>query len=682
MEPAWPRISLEPQNIKEHATSLHEAFTQLHAVKGTYSAIPSIFIAPVIESTLRFLSDVTPCLAGRDTELATQIKDFVKQQLQEQREAQVKEHEVIKNAIASATAPLQAGPQRAASKVASWAQVAAAAGPPPGHLTPPDSALSSTNASTLTAYKGREVVVKLLDHGLAQHFRQLSATQLRDKINTILRDSPEVKEIKVAAAHQLKSGDITIITNSLDEATELQKHTRWVKGLGARAEVIRTTYGVIVHGIQVNTINMKDQQGTIQRVLADNLSVIPNAEITYIGWLTKESIKKRSSSIVLEFTRPEMANAIIYTGLLWEGMVHTCQLYDRSCRIKQCVRCYDYGHIGTQCSALQACGHCAGRHESRDCHARVDPGFQPKCTVCKGNHTAWNAACPARQKEMQRVEKAKQQRSHYWPAPPRRVASATNSHNGREPEPSTTHSDTMPAPARQRTIASQENNEPRVLRSTRRQQQRHAEQNADSHGAQAPTTSQAQPTINPIAPSGVSITAQDALEQPPLPQPSPGLALDYTLDADEWLQNFELNWPDAAGIDPTPILSTLPDIHTGPATLSPRELARLEQSSTTFDHLPRPRKGCDCEEHSHIYDDWPVQNAELIIGTCMRRCPYCSYQREPKELRKHIRRQHGRRNLTVTKLMWGVKEVAPGWQALPTTVTASAIHSPNSDTHV
>ena len=99
MEPAWPRISLEPQNIKEHATSLHEAFTQLHAVKGTYSAIPSTFIAPVIESTLRFLSDVTPCLAGRDTELATQIKDFVKQQLQEQREAQVKEYEVIKNVL-------------------------------------------------------------------------------------------------------------------------------------------------------------------------------------------------------------------------------------------------------------------------------------------------------------------------------------------------------------------------------------------------------------------------------------------------------------------------------------------------------------------------------------------------------------------------------------------------------
>ena len=37
---------------------------------------------------------------------------------------------------------------------------------------------------------------------------------------------------------------------------------------------------------------------------------------------------------MVEFTRPKMANAIIYTGFLWEGLIHTCQLYDRLYRIK------------------------------------------------------------------------------------------------------------------------------------------------------------------------------------------------------------------------------------------------------------------------------------------------------------------------------------------------------------
>ncbi|ERF71412.1 hypothetical protein EPUS_07441 [Endocarpon pusillum Z07020] len=192
---------------------------------------------------------------------------------------------------------------------------------------------------------------------------------------------------------------------------------------------------------------MKNQQGTIQRILADNFSVVPHAKITYVGWLTKESIKKRNSSIVIEFTQPEMANAIIYAGFLWEGLIYNCQLYDRSCRIKQCLRCYDYGHIGTQCSAPQKCGYCAGGHGSRDCSVKGSPGFKPKCALCGGIHTAWNAACPARQKEMQRVEKAKQLRNHYWPIPPRRTASATDSHNKTGPTLSTSSSDDTTGPA-------------------------------------------------------------------------------------------------------------------------------------------------------------------------------------------------------------------------------------------
>jgi hypothetical protein len=57
-------------------------------------------------------------------------------------------------------------------------------------------------------------------------------------------------------------------------------------------------------------------------VLADNHIVIPNAQISYIGWLTKEATLKRASLIVVEFTDPEMANAIIYAGMAWEGQIH------------------------------------------------------------------------------------------------------------------------------------------------------------------------------------------------------------------------------------------------------------------------------------------------------------------------------------------------------------------------
>ncbi|TWU70342.1 hypothetical protein ED733_000071, partial [Metarhizium rileyi] len=148
--------------------------------------------------------------------------------------------------------------------------------------------------------------------------------------------------------------------------------------------VIVPTYGVIVHSISTSSINIKDQKATIQQMLADNYTVIPDVKISYIGWLTKEAASKRASSIVVEFTEPEMANAIIYAGMAWDGRIHQCQLYDRACRVKQCFRCYNY---------------------------------MQRIPICKDDHTAWSNSCPAKKKEMRRVEQAKESRSIYWHVP-------------------------------------------------------------------------------------------------------------------------------------------------------------------------------------------------------------------------------------------------------------------------
>ena len=215
----------------------------------------------------------------------------------------------------------------------------------------------------------------------------------------------------------MKSGDIQIFTSTIAEAIQLKDSTGWLRGLGEHAELIIPTYGVIVHGISTSSINIKDQEATIQQILADNYTVVPNAKVSYIGWLTKEATLKRASSIVVEFTDPEAANAIIYAGMAWDGHIHQCQLYDRACRIKQCFRCYNYGHIGTQCNASQVCGCCAEQHETKHCTQKGVEGFTPRCAVCKGVHTAWSNACPARKKEMERVGQAKLTRSTYWHVP-------------------------------------------------------------------------------------------------------------------------------------------------------------------------------------------------------------------------------------------------------------------------
>lgn len=238
MEPVWPRIGSEPTNLKEHATYLHEAFTNLKTVKSQVAAIPVNIIDPYIECTLRLPTKVSRHLNDQreTTAITTQLHD-IKEELLAQRTENTRKHEAIKSAIQTATAPLRNGNPHATSRVTSWAQVAAKAGPPPGHVTPPDSVLSSR--SPLTAYKGREVIVKLLDHAIAESFRQFTPTQLKNKINSILHVTPSVRNVKIAAANQLKSGDVAVVADSIEHATILQTHTKWAKG--PRAQVIRTT---------------------------------------------------------------------------------------------------------------------------------------------------------------------------------------------------------------------------------------------------------------------------------------------------------------------------------------------------------------------------------------------------------------------------------------------------------
>ena len=672
----WPSLGTEPDNLKEHVTYLHEDCAHLHAVKGSYTAIPTTTIDPIINSTLRLLSKVTRHLDEQpDTRLATQIHDLFK----EQRDVQRKDHEAIKAAIKAATVPSQATTP-AGARVASWAQVAATAGPPPGHVTPPHTILSPSTSSTLTAYKGREVIVKLLDHGIAQHFRQLSPTQLKNKVNRILQEDPKVKNVKIVAAHQLKSGDVTVITDSLNTATELQTHTGWAKGLGPRAEVIRTTYGAIIHGIPVNTVNMKDQQGMIQRILADNYSVIPNAHISYVGWLTKDANKKRSSSLVVEFTRPEMANAIIYAGFLWEGLVHTCQLYDRSCRIKQCLRCYDYGHIGTQCNARQTCGHCAGGHESRACAAKNTTGFNPQCTVCKGSHTAWSSACPARQKEMRRVEKAKLARSHYWPIPARQAELVARTSN--QTGPGSTNSTSEPTqPGEDASLRHPPDANSRILRRTRQQ----------ARVTFPPSISQtqpglAQPTAHPqsttMGPTLPAVQIQDAPTSlaPGATMMAPEVEDEDVFDTDDWLQNLDLGWTSQGMTGETPALSVIPEDQLQGPTPTAQELRReRRRQRENLDQLPPARKACSCAEHEYLYLTWPTRDAEITIGTCMKDCLYCVVQYDTTaELRKHIRRAHSRRNIVVQKEKMGDKHVIPGWK----TISAPSANTQSTDANL
>jgi hypothetical protein len=700
MAPKWPQVNSGPDPINEHATYLREACNQLQAVdRGRQNQVPWNIIQPYIASTIALIGKVLQQPAM--SEILHHIQDAAKCTQNIQRDITV-----IKTSVGLSTTPLNAsnfsGRRPAA---ATWAQVAAQAkGSPPLPPPVPQDTHDTKAQSTVTAYKDRAVTVKLKDHGISQRLRTLSATRIRHQVETSIRDNTATKLVKVVAAHQLKSGDIQIFTSSTAEATKLKENRGWIKGLGEHAELIVPTYGVIVHGISTNSINIKDQKATIQQIVADNYTVIPKAEISFVGWLTKESPLKRASSIVVEFTDPVMANAIIYAGMVWDGQVHPCQLYDRACRVKQCLRCYNYGHIGTQCDAAQTCGCCAELHETKNCKQKGVEGFTPRCAVCKGAHTAWSNACPARKKEMGRVEQAKQIRSIYWHVPSKENTTQPRIYNTRDinatkevrrpttsvPVQSTTQrpeKDIVPrAPEASAFVQTEPQASSSIDQSTNQSRVQAPLQAQTSIVARAPSeaitigtsiapsaeedwatpamqqepTQQLDPLIDPqIQAESLSFTQALEEDQPqPFSYPLDGIEGTFTTqDADNWLDNMANNedaWiHNTIEVAPSPPTSMATDTRTAKGNIY---------------------KGCNCPSHQEIYSSWPTHNAELTIAQCMKICVYCGRDfTGAGDLRKHLRKMdYARRNITVRFETRYSAATTPAW-------TTTSIHRSDSE---
>lgn len=698
MAPRWPQVNNGPVHINEHATYLREACNQLQAAdKGRANQIPWNIVRPYISSTLALIGKVLqqPSVG----EVLHRVQDAAKDIRTIQKDVTD-----VKNSIASGSTPhntLKLSGVKATT--ASWAQVAAqAAGstlPPPGAIQ--RGALTSKTSTPVSTYKDRVVMIRMKDRSMAQRYRTYSAVAIRQHIQTTVRENHNTRSVKIIAAHQLKSGDIQIYTSTTAEAERLNGHTGWLKGLGERAELIVPTYGVIVHGVATKSIDIKDQKAVIQRMIADNYTVIPRAEISYVGWLTKESTLKRASSIVVEFTDPEMANAIIYAGMAWEGQIHQCQLYDRACRMKQCFRCYHYGHIGTQCNVSQTCGYCAEQHESKHCRQKSVEGFSPRCTVCKDAHTAWSNACPARKKERERVEQAKQVRSIYWHVPSKNNATQPRADRPVNVE-NTQRSDQSRVPHaasdNQADMTIHEPALPNLTRAAQTHPEAHSatehspmmtgqpEGPATSHEAitaptsaiprsgeewttpasqQEPTDEQVDPSIDPRflqADQGYLTYQATTDEVGPVPTPTRD-AVDGAFelpDADTWLHNLFIDDNDGRALDPAhDDLSPL----TSPASEPP------STAQTTF-------KGCKCDAHQQIYDDWPRHDAELTIAKCMTVCVYCGVDyRAASRLRIHLKGQrHAQDNISVVLETKGRgSSTTPSWILKPRIEDANRI---------
>ncbi|KAJ3553580.1 hypothetical protein NPX13_g10857 [Xylaria arbuscula] len=170
----------------------------------------------------------------------------------------------------------------------------------------------------------REIIVNIRDPLTVANLRAMNPRSLKAHIDRAIEQSnnEHIVNIKIVSSNQLKSGDLSIKTATTKEMETLRQFTDdWTYRIGNGASVRLPTYGVLVHGIRTNSMDMDKPEDIRNEILLDNKPFIPNADIRYIRWLSRKSLTKPASSIIIEFKNPADANKIIDEGLIWQGQV-------------------------------------------------------------------------------------------------------------------------------------------------------------------------------------------------------------------------------------------------------------------------------------------------------------------------------------------------------------------------
>ncbi len=208
---------------------------------------------------------------------------------------------------------------------------------------------------------------------------------------------------KLRTARTLSSGDVAIQTTNIEEVKKLRKRDGWTKVLGSKARLIRKRYGIVALGIPTTKIDFKKIEETKEKLVTHNASMCIGIKIESLFWLSSSKKAKQAASLVIAVDDAKMANLLMEEELILNHTLHGCIRYNPACKIKQCFKCYEYGHVSVHCRKNTRCGACSGPHRTSECpRDKVK-----KCPLCNGAHTSWDKKCEHRKKEYLRIEAAK-----------------------------------------------------------------------------------------------------------------------------------------------------------------------------------------------------------------------------------------------------------------------------------
>jgi hypothetical protein len=184
------------------------------------------------------------------------------------------------------------------------------------------------------ARRARELVVAPGTETATQKHR--TSLELVRDINTVTDGSGDA-----VAARRLPSGDVLVAFQGALEKQKWEARTEVLQAFGAGARFRTREYTVLAHGIQVRSVNQADQARAIEAIYSQNPRLKGVVRIVRVGWARK-TLKsgKRLAALHIGIAEPDQANLLIDAGLLMDSELHDCELFDGSCYITQCFKCY------------------------------------------------------------------------------------------------------------------------------------------------------------------------------------------------------------------------------------------------------------------------------------------------------------------------------------------------------
>jgi hypothetical protein len=214
-----------------------------------------------------------------------------------------------------------------------------------------------------------------------------------------------------AAVRVLRSGDIDV---TVPDETAKDR----AQGLPSTEDlrIFKRDYLVEVLGVPLTT-QVACEKGADNARLAAAIceaskTMAPGLQITWIRWLHNQSPQatrtrpvgnkpeKTRGSLLVGFPTQEMQRRAIRGGLVVDAQLFETRPFERGLLIKQCFKCYQWGHTQQACGKDTRCGQCSGAHDTRKCTTE-----RVSCANCGKPHRAWQRTeCPGFQKYYQGIQ--------------------------------------------------------------------------------------------------------------------------------------------------------------------------------------------------------------------------------------------------------------------------------------